>query len=61
MLLIGFFLGNVIPDVDRYLFPLILLIVFLSILPAIIEGYKHNRAKIFEKFLRLVKKVPPEI
>jgi membrane-associated protein len=61
MLLIGFFLGNFIPDVDRYLFPLILLIVFLSILPGIIEGYKHNRAKIFEKFLRLVKKVPPEI
>ncbi len=29
----GFFLGKIIPDVDRYLLPVILLIIFLSLLP----------------------------
>ena len=31
----GFLLGRVIPNVDRYLLPIILLIIFLSLLPAV--------------------------
>ncbi len=58
MLLLGFFLGNVIPDVDKYLLPIIGLVIFLSILPVIIEGYRHNRGKIFKKFMQLVSKIP---
>ncbi len=58
MLLLGFFLGNVIPDVDRYLLPIIAVIIFLSILPVIIEGYRHNKGKIFKKFMRFVSKIP---
>ena len=46
MLLLGYFLGNIIPDVDRYLLPIIGLIVFLSILPGIIEFYKGNKGNI---------------
>jgi membrane-associated protein len=51
MLSIGYFLGNIIPDVDRYLLPLIALIIFLSLLPALVEYYKHNRGKIFSNFM----------
>ncbi len=56
MLLFGYFLGQVIPDVDKYLLPIIGLIVFVSLLPAIIETYKHNKGKIFAKFMDFVKK-----
>jgi membrane-associated protein len=43
MLLIGYFLGSVIPDVDKYILPLIALIVFLSILPGINEWWKERK------------------
>jgi len=33
--LTGYFLGRLIPDVDRYLLPIILLIIFVSILPGL--------------------------
>lgn len=35
--LLGFFLGNAIPGIDAYLLPIILLIIFLSLLPGIIH------------------------
>ncbi len=41
----GYFLGSLIPGVDKYLLPIILLIIFVSILPGIIEVIKHRRAK----------------
>ncbi len=37
----GYFLGRLIPDVDKYLLPIIGLIVLLSLLPA----WKHLRAR----------------
>ncbi|KKQ75654.1 MAG: hypothetical protein US96_C0007G0002 [Candidatus Woesebacteria bacterium GW2011_GWB1_38_5b] len=58
MLLLGYFLGSVIPDVDKYMIPIIGIIIFLSLLPPIIEGYKHNKGKIFAKFMDLVSKLP---
>ena len=33
----GYFLGSLIPDVDRYLLPIVLLIIFLSLLPSAIH------------------------
>ncbi len=46
MSLAGFFLGSSIPDIDKYLLPIILLIVLLSVLPPAIEfakGYLEKR------------------
>lgn len=37
MPLLGFYLGSVIPNVDRYLLPIIALIIFLSVLPSAIH------------------------
>ena len=41
----GYALGNAIPDIDKYLLPVIGVIVFLSILPLLIEAGKHRAAK----------------
>lgn len=38
--LTGYFLGNTIPNIDKYLLPIVLLIIFLSVLPAIIHILK---------------------
>jgi membrane-associated protein len=45
MCLAGYFLGSIIPGVDKYLLPIIGLIIFLSILPPIIEFIKEKRKK----------------
>jgi membrane-associated protein len=52
--LAGYYLGQAIPNVDRYLLPIILLIVFLSVLPSAVGFFKtkqHTRLlkKILEK------------
>jgi membrane-associated protein len=39
----GFVFGNVVPDVDRYLIPVILLIIIVSALPTAIHLYRENR------------------
>lgn len=44
MTLLGYFLGRVIPGVDQYLLPIVLVIIFVSILPSIIH-YVKERAK----------------
>jgi len=41
LVLLGYFLGSVI-DVDRYLLPLIILIIILSFLPAIVAFLREN-------------------
>lgn len=43
--LAGFGLGNAIPDIDKYLLPVIGVIVLASISPMIIEAIKHRRSK----------------
>ena len=48
MLGFGYFLGNTIPNVDKYLIPIILIIIFLSLLPTVIENriiIKHQIKK----------------
>lgn len=42
----GFFLGSVIPDVDRYLLPIIALIIVVSIAPSAFHIWKANRTEI---------------
>lgn len=53
MLLIGYFLGRVIPNVDRYLIPLILAIIIISFLPS---AYEH-RKKIVHQVKRVLIKI----
>ncbi|MCX6716544.1 MAG: DedA family protein [Candidatus Taylorbacteria bacterium] len=43
--LLGYFLGNIIPNVDKYLLPIIALIILLSILPPIFHIIKARREK----------------
>jgi len=43
MVLLGYFLGKTIPDVDRYLLPVIGAIVLLSLLPVIREYLSHTK------------------
>jgi len=46
---LGYFLGNLIPGVDKYLVPIIIFIIFVSILPGIIHFYKENKGNIMVK------------
>ncbi|MCR4334436.1 MAG: VTT domain-containing protein [Patescibacteria group bacterium] len=39
---LGYWLGNTIPNVDQYLLPIILVIIFLSLIPIIIEFLKKK-------------------
>jgi membrane-associated protein len=41
--LLGFFLGSVIPDVDRYLLPILLVIILVTALPALREIWKAHK------------------
>jgi len=40
----GFFLGKTIPDVDRYLLPIIGVVILLSAVPPLVELRKHRRS-----------------
>jgi len=39
----GFYLGKMIPDIDRYLLPIIILIIILSLIPTITEYFRQKR------------------
>lgn len=52
--LLGYLLGNTIPDADRYLLPIILFIIFLSILPSLIHIWKNDDER--NRILKLIKK-----
>jgi len=41
--LAGYFLGNLIPNVDKYLLPIIVFIVFASILPTVLHLIKERK------------------
>ena len=58
MTLAGYYLGRLIPDVDKYLLPIIAVIIFASVLPGIIhmrEDIKKfaRRNKVFAYLLKL--------
>ena len=50
----GYYLGRVVPNPDRYLFPIIAAIIILSFLPPVIHllRIKEHRKKIFSLFRR---------
>lgn len=52
--LMGYFLGNLIPHADRYILPIVLLIIFVSVLPGVIHLLKNKnfRQKILSLFKR---------
>jgi membrane-associated protein len=39
----GYILGNMIPDVDQYLLPIIVVIVIISLLPSVFHLYQERR------------------
>lgn len=39
----GFFLGNVIPNIDKYILPIIILIIVVSVVPVFIEVIKTSK------------------
>jgi len=47
MALLGYSLGRVVPDIDRHIHVVIVVIVFLSILPGIVE-YIRSRGRVIE-------------
>jgi len=55
MVLTGYTLGRVVPNVQKYLHGVIAIVVFLSILPGIIEAWRNGRAA-----RRTLRAVPPE-
>lgn len=42
--LVGYFLGSWIPNIDRYLIPIILAIILISVLPPLREYWRHRVA-----------------
>ena len=52
----GFYLGSVIPDIDKYLLPIVLFIIIASVLPPILHIYKENKKSWDEKILERVRK-----
>lgn len=39
----GFYLGRLIPGVEKYLLPMVMVIVFVSVLPGVYEWYKNKK------------------
>ena len=42
--ILGFFLGKIIPDVDKYLLPIIVAIVLISLLPSLFHIYQERKS-----------------
>ncbi|MBI3385381.1 VTT domain-containing protein [Candidatus Gottesmanbacteria bacterium] len=51
--LLGYFLGNVIPDIDKFLLPIIALIIFFSVFPGLRAMLKTKEQR--EKILVILK------
>ncbi len=43
IVVLGYSLGSAIPDIDKHIHLVIIVVIFLSILPAIIEALRHRR------------------
>ena len=52
---LGYFLGSLIPDVDKYLLPIVLLIIIVSFLPPILHMYKENKESWNDKYFKKIK------
>ncbi len=51
----GFYLGNSIPNADKYVLPIVLIIIFVSLLPTIIHVMRHPEDR--QRFLNGLKKI----
>lgn len=70
--LVGYFLGNIVPNVDKYILPIVLGIIIVSVMPIIINMFKdeqirnkilnitHNKIKYPNKLLVLNWKMNPD-
>ena len=47
----GYFLGKAVPNIDKFLLPIIALIIFLSVMPPLIHFYQENRS-VIKKFVK---------
>lgn len=47
--LLGYYLGASIPDIDRYLLPIVLVIIIVSVLPGVIHLYQDRKETLREK------------
>jgi len=45
MITAGFYLGRLIPGVEKYFIPIVLFVVILSILPGVFEWYRNKKKK----------------
>ena len=61
--LLGYYLGNSIPNIDKYLIPIVLLIIFLSVLPTAVHilREKSSREKIFSFAKKMLSRKPGKI
>ena len=55
--LVGYFLGSVIPDIDRYIVPIVILIIIASVMPPVIHILKSGEHRteiknILKKFIK---------
>ena len=57
LVLMGYFFGKIVPNAEKYLEPIILLIIFISIAPGIVTFFKHedNRKKVKIKMIEIKK------
>lgn len=39
---LGYMLGNIVPDIDRYIIPIVILIIIVSLIPTIREYWKNK-------------------
>ena len=51
----GYYLGSIIPGVDKYLLPIVLVIIIISVLPPIWHVYKENKESWHEKLREKIK------
>lgn len=51
--ILGYVLGRVIPDIDRYLIPIVLVIIFLSVLPPALEILRERKSSLNEKIKKV--------
>lgn len=54
----GYFLGSMIPNVDRYLIPIVLAIIVVSIAPSAIHVWRENGAEITAHVRRRLARTP---
>jgi membrane-associated protein len=45
VLILGYTLGSIVPDIDKYLLPIVLIIILASLSPVIYEIVKHRKGK----------------